>query len=300
MTTRNHWRLPAYSVLIVAATTAVHAEDPGADAVSLGMLPTMFRTNKTAAAFTALKSPFSAVVEKQTGLGNKLLLLSDVEAMRQRLGDGQLHFGLCHGFEFAWMRLKEPRLKALMIAAPVHRPLKAFVVVAESSQARNIDDLRGRAIALPNGLHETARLFAARQCRCPAGEPTGYYERVTVPVNSETALHDVYDRKLDAAIVDSSGMQCFAERYPARSRRLKVLIETEPFPMTAVVIHEGRVDSDIQRRFQSGMKQAGTTILGRQLIGLMQSSGFEPVPDDYEKQLARVLQLYPPPEADDD
>lgn len=300
MTAQKYWRMATFAAIVMAAAPLGHAADPNAEGVSLGMLPTMFRTNKTAAAFTALKSPFSAVVEKQTGLGNKLLLLSDLETMRQRLSDGKLHFGLCHGFEFAWMQQKEPRLKALMVAAPAHRPLKAFVVVAESSKAKNVEDLRGRVIALPNGLHETARLFAARQCQCPAGAPNGYYERVTSPVNSETALHEVFDRKIDAAIVDSSGMQCFAERYPARAKRVKVLVETEPFPMTVVAIHEGRVDSNLQRRFQNGMKQADATILGRQLFALMQSSGFEPVPDDYEKQLARVLQLYPPPEADDD
>lgn len=289
-------RLVAVCIALIATVAAAQAEKPKTDGVSLGMLPTMFRTSKTAAAFASLRSPFSAVVEKQTGLANNLTLLADLNVMRQNLSDGQLQFGLCHGFEFAWMRQREPRLKPLMVAAPAHRPLKAFVVVPESSPAKNLDDLRGRSVALPNGLHETTRLFADRRCHCPPGASSEFYQRITAPANSETALHEVFDRKVDAAIVDMSGMQCFAERYPARHKRLKVLVESEPFPMTVVAVHGDRVNSEIQLRFQSGMKQADTTILGRQLIGLMQSSGFEPVPDDYDKQLARILELYPPPD----
>ena len=58
------------------------------------------------------------------------------------------------------MKLKDPKLKPLMIAAPSFRPLKAVVVVAAASPAKSVDDLKGKSVALPNGIHETARLFA--------------------------------------------------------------------------------------------------------------------------------------------
>jgi hypothetical protein len=43
------------------------------------------------------------------------------------------------------------------------------------------------------------------------------------------------------------------------------------------------------------MENANKNATGRNLMGIMQMTGFEPVPNDYNQQLAEVLKLYPPP-----
>jgi ABC-type phosphate/phosphonate transport system substrate-binding protein len=275
--------------------SSTRAGDTPASPIRIGMLATMFRSGKPGM-FAAFKAPFCSVVESQTGLESRLTMAPSLDEMQQQLSDGQLHFGLCHGFEFAWMRQRQPDLKPVMIAAPAVRPLKGFLVVVGDSPAKSLDDLKGKTIALPHGLHETARLFAHRECHCPSTGSSPHFEQIVRPVNAETALHNLYDDKVQAAIIDSAGMQCFAERYPARFKRIRTLIESQAFPMTVVVVREGVVSSPIIRKFRDGMAKAHRSNAGRQLMSLMQSSGFEPLPPDYERQLAEIARTYPPPE----
>jgi hypothetical protein len=65
--------------------------------------------------------------------------------------------------------------------------------------------------------------------------------------------------------------------------------------MSVVAIRDNAMDSGVVHRFQLGMVQAHTTIIGRQLFSLMHSSGFDAVPKDYDRQLADILKVYPPP-----
>jgi ABC-type phosphate/phosphonate transport system substrate-binding protein len=290
------WRFGIlFAFLAVSGATFVasaSAEEP--KLVRFGMLPTMFRSGKTAA-FAALRAPFISVVESQTGSRYQLALLDSTKEMQRELTEGHLQFGLCHGFELAWMKLADPKLRPIMIAAPAQAPLKGYVVVADSSSAKSPGDLRGATVALPKGIHQTARLFAERQYRCIEGKPSDLFQEVTAPINAETALHEVCDGKVQSAIVDTSGLRCFEERYPARFKRLRIIEESPAFPMTVVAVREGGVEDSIVRRFEAGMLKAKSTLIGRQLIALMQCAGFETVPADYERQLEDVARRYPPP-----
>lgn len=280
-------------LISIFAVSFSAAENPRGDSIRIGMLATMFRSGKPAW-FTALKGPFSTVVKAQTGLDCQVNLLSDPNELQAQLSDGKIHFALSHGFEFAWMLQDDPKLQPLMIAAPLHRPLKGFVVVPTSHGAKTLDDLKGAAVALPNGIHETARMFARHKCQCTPDASSELFEKVTSPVNAETALHDVFENKVQAAIVDQSGLQCFAERYPARHQRVRVLMESDAFPMSVISVRKDAIDPDVIRRFVTGMGKAGENAMGRQFLALMQSSGFETPPSDYDEQIAAIIKLYPP------
>jgi ABC-type phosphate/phosphonate transport system substrate-binding protein len=267
------------------------------ETIRIGMLNTMFRSGKPAWV-NALKGPLSAVVNAQTGFDCKVDMLANPDELREHLADGKIQFALSHGFEFAWMVQDDPRLKPIMIASPVNRPLKGYVVVASTNPAQDLDDLKGATVALPNGIHETARMFARHKCDCAVDKPSQLFEKVTTPVNAETALHEVFENKVQAAIVDQSGWKCLAERYPARFQRVRVLKESDPFPMTVVSIRDGSVDAAIVRQFADGMGKAHQTAMGRQILGLMQSSGFETPPSDYDEQIAAIIKRYPAPSSD--
>jgi hypothetical protein len=64
--------------------------------------------------------------------------------------------------------------------------------------------------------------------------------------------------------------------------------------MSVVVTHDGMVDSDTLSRFRFGMQKATASVMGRKLMGLMHSAGFEPVPANYDEQLADFVKRYPP------
>src|SRR5262245_50090827 len=90
------------------------APDVAANPIRIGMPQAMFRDIKPAM-FAALSKPFYSLVEAQTGMKSELALIPSPDDMRQQLNTGQLQFGVFHGFEFAWMKEKDPTLKPVMI-----------------------------------------------------------------------------------------------------------------------------------------------------------------------------------------
>jgi len=296
MRVRQSVSILAAVILGLAAVTGTGpAKEPAP--VRVAMLSSMFRDVKPAM-FNALSKPFYALVEAQTGLKSELLMVATPDEMRQQLESGKLQFGVFHGFEFAWMQQKSPALQPLMIAAPVHRPLKAFLVVHATCAAKSFADLQGKTLALPTGTREYSRLFAERACS-QAGKPLlEFFGKVTNPANAENALHDVADNKdVQAAVVDGAAMQCFAERNPGRLKKVKVIVTSEVFPESVVAFRQGMVDAAVVTRFSNGMANAHATPLGKQLLSLWAMAGFQPIPAEYKQQLATIAKAYPAPDA---
>src|SRR5262245_24392296 len=101
--------------------------EPPAHPVRIGMLGSMFRNTKPAQ-FDVQTKPFRSLVESQTGLKTELLLEPTADQLRRKMEAGTIQLGLFHGYEFAWVRLKQPALRPLTIVAPEH-PIQAFLVV---------------------------------------------------------------------------------------------------------------------------------------------------------------------------
>src|SRR5262245_50749376 len=260
--------------------------------IRIGVLPTIFR-ERTAAFPVLLKQPLLSEIETQTGFDCDVELSITLGSMCKKLGNGQLQFALCHGFEFAWMQLNEPKLKPLTIVAPSHRPLKAYFVVASANPAKCVRDLTDKIVAIPWGNDPLVNLFADRNCRCDDKPLHQYVRQITKPLTAETALHELYEDKVQAAIVDGAALQAFAERYPARAKLIRTLFESEPFPLSVVVYHDGAVDPPIIKHFRKRMEKARTTDMGRLLLSLLHCDGFEEIPPDFASELAKFVKRYP-------
>jgi len=292
---RRSWVVAAglLSALVVAAGQG--ADPPP---VRIGVLPSLYRGERPELA-AAIKNPLLDEIESETGMDCELELALTANGMRQKLTDGQLQFGFCHGYEFAWMHAKEPRLKPLMLAMASSRPIKVYLVVAESNKAKTVCDLAGKLLAIPKGIDPAVYLFAKHKCRCGDKAPTDYFKQLSTPENGEMALHDVFEDKVQAALVDSATMNAFAERFPARSKRLRTLVESNPFPLSVVAYCEGTVASATVKRFQETMSKARGNRSSRLLMTLMRCDGFEPVPESYAKDMAQFLKDYPPHDSGD-
>jgi ABC-type phosphate/phosphonate transport system substrate-binding protein len=271
--------------------------EPEPPPVKIGMMRSMFRDDMPPGVFQAMASPFYSLVHTQTGLKSELVLVPTPEAMRDQLANGQIQFGVFHGFEFAWMQQKSPALEPLMVAAPVHRPLQSFLIVHATSLAKSLADLKGQTFSLPNGTREFTRLYVERNC-LKLGKPlVDYFGQVVHPNNAEDALHDVADNKaVKAAVVDGAALHCFEVRNPGRFKLIKVIDQSPTFPESVVAIWQGAVNANVVGRFKTGMQTARATPLGRQLLSLWAMSGFEPVPPNYGQQLAEIAKSYPPAE----
>jgi ABC-type phosphate/phosphonate transport system substrate-binding protein len=277
---------------LTVLTAPVCADEPGP--VRMGMPASMFRDVKPVV-FAALAKPFYSLVEMQTGLKSDLTLIQTPDEMREQLESGKIQLGVFHGFEFAWMKQKAPTLQALMVAAPQHRPLKALILVAQDCPAKTLADLKGKTVALPQGTREYVRLFLSRGCQALGQSPDAFFGQVTKPATPDTAMHQVVDEEgVQAAIVDGGMLQSYATSYSGRAKKLRVLASSENFPESVVVYSAGKVDEDTIRRFRQGMSTAHATPLGRQLLSLWSMAGFQPIPPNYEQQLADVMKTYPP------
>ena len=230
----------------------------------------------------------------QTGLKSDLQLIQTPDEMREKLESGKLQLGVLNGFEFAWMKQKSPTLQALMVAAPQIRPLRGLIVVSQNCAARSLADLKGKTVAMPIGTREYVRLFLSRQCQAFGNLPDTFFAQITKPLTPDASLHDVVDDKVQAAVVDGGMFQNYTANYSGRAKRLRVLISSENFPESVVVYSPGKVDPDTIRRFRQGMSTAHATPLGQRLLSLWSMAGFQPIPPDYDQQLADCLKAYPP------
>jgi len=272
------------------------ASEPEPSPVKIGMPSSMFR-DVPPAMFQALSTPLHNLVHSQTGLKSELVLVPTPEEMQLQMQTGRVHFGVFYGFEFAWLQQRSPGLQPLMVAAPVHRPIQVFLIVHATSIAKSLADLRGQTLALPTGTREHTRLYAERTCRKEGKSVAEFFGQIVKPANAEEALHDVADNKtVQAAIVDWAALQCFRTRNEGRFKMIKVLDQSAPFPESVVAIWPGALAPNVVGSFKTGMQNARATPLGRQLLTLMSMSGFEPVPPNYQQQLAEVARAYPPPE----
>lgn len=291
-------RLSAVLLGLLALSTMPAAAENQAATVKIGMLANMFRDIKPSLLGTLTK-PFHSIVRSQTGMTSDLVLVPTGDELSKQLESKKIHFGVYHGFEYAWLCDKYPDIVPLMIAAPQRRPMRVYVVVHASNPATTLAELKGKNFAIPLGTKEHGRLFLERSCQAVGGTTDQFFSKVVTPASQEDAMHEVADGKdVHAAIVELSGLDSFASRFPIRNRKVKILATSEPFPPSVVCYYKGRVDDDMIRRFRDGMSTAHNSVIGKQLLGFWNMSGFEPIPADYAASLATISKIYPPPTDD--
>lgn len=287
-------RLLATTTLLLAAMVAM-AATPSDNTVRIGMLKSMFR-EVSPALFQAMSVPFQSVVESQTGLKGQLVIIDNAELMRQKLTEGELQLGVFHGFEFAWMKMKEQKLEPLMLVSVNPNMLQAVVVVQKDCPAKGVAECRGQKLAIPTSTREHTRLFLQRRLRhCGAKSCQEFFPTSAEPTSIEDALDDVVDGVTQVAVTDRAALQMFERRKPGRYARLRVLESSEPFPPSVIAFGQGNVDKSVQDKFRGGMATAHNTALGKHLMGLMKISGFEPVPANFDQRMAETVKAYPPP-----
>jgi ABC-type phosphate/phosphonate transport system substrate-binding protein len=278
---------------LVAAGLSLAAA-PSSTVVRIGMLKSMFR-EVPPPLFNAMSAPFQKVVESQTGLQGQLVIIEDADTLRQKLAAGEVQLGVFHGFEFAWMKLKDKSLEPLMLVAVNPNQLQSVVVVAADCKACGVAECRGKKVAVPTSVKEHSRLFLHRRCRGLGCGVPEFFGQTHEPTSVEDALDDVVDGVSQVAVVEKSSLQMFERRKPGRFARLRILESSDPFPPSVVAFGQGQVDNGTQNKFKNGMLTAHNTALGKHLMGLMKISGFEPVPANFDQKLAETVKAYPPP-----
>jgi ABC-type phosphate/phosphonate transport system substrate-binding protein len=242
-----------------------------------------------------LLEPFRLLLEAQTGYHGQVVVSPNAEAVGEQLRDDKVQLGLFHGFEFAWARLKYPKLKPLLLAINHQRQLRAYVMVRQDCSAGSFADLAGKAMTLPLQSREHCVLFLERRCRDCEGKPDAFFSKLRTAGDVEDALDEVVEGTAQATVIDDVSLDWYKRRRPSRFAKLRTLQQSEVFPASVVAYLPGSLPDAALRRFQERMIAANQDRGAQQIMAMCRMTSFEPIPSDYEQGLTDILKAYPPP-----
>lgn len=289
--------LVAFSAAALLLTTAAlggaeNSADP--DSVNIGVVDTLFRDVPKDALNAAFGS-FKELAAAEMGLKSDVEVVQGPFDIGDRLASGRFQFGVFNGFEFAWLRKRHPDLTPLALIVNQQQRPHACLVVRGDSPAKDFAALRGKSLAFPNRTAEFGRLFLERACEKNGSDVKRFFGAMIRTQSLEDALDDVVDGKAAAAVVDGVGLASYEHRKPARFARLKVLERSIDFPAAVIAYRKGTFEDGTLDRMRGALVAYGQKPEGEQLLTLCRLSGFEDVPQDYDRLLAASAKAYPPP-----
>ena len=265
--------------------------------LQIGMSKTFFHElSKIMIDFAA--DDFKDVMKKTTGLDGDLIANYDPMEMAAKLNGKQLDLGIFHGHEFAWAKARYPDfLPLIQIAVNKQHDERAFLIVRQNSPARTLADLRGKKLDVPADVKHYCRIFLERSCiDKEQKESAAFFGSIQKSATQAAALDDVCRDNVQAALVDSVGLEFYKEiKGPVFAKNLKVLQQSDAFPPAGIVYKQGVLDEAMLNQLRSGLLKARTTACGRGLMTMWNIEDFEPISKDYAKQLTQVLKAYPAP-----
>lgn len=276
------------------AVPPVHADD---SALRVG-IPETFFPDMGPILIREITEPFAVLLRKTAGVECEPVTGGQPLAVARRLSENKLQLAVLHGIEFAWAQEKYADLQPLMIAIRAQRDFCAYVLVHKDSAPASFADLKGKNIAVPKRTTEGCRLFLDRLCRRNGTKrPADFFAHVVHPADVETVLDNLARGKYPAALVDTNGLDFYKDLKPGVFARFKVLANSEPFPPLVLAYRKSALPDAMLTRIRTGLRVAGNTDMGRELMKIWHIHRFAAVPDNLPQTLADSLKRYPPPSA---
>jgi ABC-type phosphate/phosphonate transport system substrate-binding protein len=275
----------------LCGATPAAAADPPAAGVQIGMVQGMFRDVQPALV-QAMSRPLRDMIQKQTGLTGDVEIVADAHTLAERMKANRYQLGVYHGFEFAWVRKQHPNLVPLAVTVPPGRKLQALVVVHVDSKATSLADLTDESVVVPRGTKAHCILYLDRaRADLPA---TTAVPKARPTVTPAEALDAVVTGESAAALVDVAALSGYQSLQPGAHKQLRVLVQSVIFPQTVIAYDKGSLSEATVGKIRRLLTEAHTTPAGKPLMMLWNLKGFEDVPADYDAQLDKIAQAYPP------
>jgi ABC-type phosphate/phosphonate transport system substrate-binding protein len=283
----------AVALLVTLFGPFVAADDPKSATLRIALSASLFHEVPDAKAHQAMQS-MKELVSRQTGRRTEGSVEKDIDKLAKQLAEGKRDLVVFLGYEFAWARQKNPKLRPLVIAVSGDQAMRAHVMARQGSTAAKLTDLKGQAFALPKESRAHCRLLVERQCKAQGKSPQDFFAPLTTPGNVEDALDDVLDGVVQATVIDSFGLEAYKRRKPGRFAKLKEIQKSEVFPAPVVAYQDGTFDEATLKQFREDLLRTIQDAEGQRLLGLWKLTGFAQVPNDYERTVTEILRAYPP------
>jgi ABC-type phosphate/phosphonate transport system substrate-binding protein len=264
------------------------------DLVKLGLVKSLFREIPAGLVLFGLQ-PFKTYLDAEMEVNSKLVAGGDPFELSEDLKKGELHLGVFHGTEFAWAKQRNPKLKPLFIAVNGEPSLSAHLLVQKDSKFRTIADLHRKVLIVPGRTREHCWLFLERRCVKPGMKPQAFFSKLFRMADVFQAMDQVQAGRATAVLADGAEWTAFQKEEPEKAANLRPLLSSEPLPCALLATWEGTLNPKLLERFTAGMLNAHKSEKGRELLKVMRITGFQPIPDDFDKQLEAAAKAYPAP-----
>jgi ABC-type phosphate/phosphonate transport system substrate-binding protein len=234
-------------------------------------------------------------IKDETGLDNEIVRQKDWRVLAARMAKGELKIGVFQGYEFAWAQEEYPKLEPLALAVNGYRYPVVYVVTRRDDTAKDFAGLAGQSLGLAGNGQPLLRFYVRRQSEAEGKKLDAFFSKVTAPENIEDALDDVVDGVVQATAVDRTALEAYKRRKPGRFSKLKDVAHSQPFPPAVVAYYDSSLDEVTRQRFRQGLIGANRKERGEMMLTLFRLTGFEAVPEDFNKILANVRKTYPVP-----
>lgn len=276
----------AFTGLLIALGS-LHAQAPGK--VTVGIVPSITK-DLSEAKQKFISDEFPTLVKDFTGLGGDLDKAASEMELAEKLTSGKDQFGVFQGIEFAEVKAKHPHLQPLLLSIYHSPEIKVIVAVKKDSALAAFADLKGKDVAVLKEGKEHIRRYIAKES---GGDPAKFFGKIVTPTNSESALDSVLVGKVQAVVVDNTGIDTYREVNPGKFNRLKLIAESPVFPPSVIAYDPKQVDAAVVKQFKDGMMKASQSAKGRQVMSDFRITSFEAVPDGFDAKLAEIRKAFP-------
>ncbi len=280
------------AAVLLAACTAAQGQEKKVDVLKIGSSGSFTPGRDQKKEEGALET-LRDFIKEETMMKNEILKQKDWQELAQKMSKGELHLGVFQGYEFAWAQEKYPELKPLALAINVYRYPVIYVVVRKDKGPKDFAALAGQPVSIPATGDRALTMYVEHLIG--GGKPADkYFGKISEPENVDDALDDVVDGKVQAAVVDRTGLDAFKRRKPGRFNQLKALAHSQPLPPGVIAYYDKVLSDGTLKAFREGMLTANKKEKGQTLLTLFRLTGFETIPDDFSKVLADTRKTYPP------
>jgi ABC-type phosphate/phosphonate transport system substrate-binding protein len=255
-----------------------------------GTLTTTKENGKEKGAIDSLKD----FIKTETGMQNEIIRRKGWDDLAEGMNKGEMQLGVFQGYEFAWAQAKNPNLKPLALAVNIYRYPVAYVLAKNDNAAKDFAGLQGQTLCLPDTGQRYLRLYVDRQAEMGGKKTDAFFSKITVRDNVEDAIDEVVDGNSQVTVIDQAGMEAYKRRKPGRFKQLKEIAHSQPFAPVVIAYQDKSLDDATLKRFKDGLLRADKSDRGQTMLTTFKLSGFEAVPDDFNKVLGEIRKDYPP------
>jgi ABC-type phosphate/phosphonate transport system substrate-binding protein len=261
------------------------------DGITVGLTGTIFPGMSDSMLAMAAK-PFRSLLEQATGVSGTVVQGGAPGELAAKLKKDEVQLGVFQGIEYAWARAHNDKLVPLVICVNQARTLKAYLIV-RASFAGKVADLEGKKLVLPAETREHCRAFLEHKCVSGGKPAKKFYSSIATAADVEEALDEVCDGNATATVVDGLAWASYRKGKTGCAKKLRVLEVSESFPSSVVACQSGRFDAGQIERFRKGLIAAKNSDKGKRMMEFLRMTGFEAIPDDFDKLTKDVAKSYP-------